>query len=52
MAGKEKTGVGEAESELFRERPWALCPAHPEFLDGENARAFVRLLTDWRRPAI
>jgi prephenate dehydrogenase len=44
MAGKEKTGVDEAESDLFRGRPWALCPARPEFLDGENARAFVRLL--------
>ena len=43
MAGKEVTGIAAAEADLFRNRPWALCPNAPG--DLERASEFV----DWIR---
>ena len=35
MAGKELRGVGAADAQLFRDRPYVLCPADPAELDTE-----------------
>jgi prephenate dehydrogenase len=43
MAGKETTGVAEAEAGLFRNRPYVLTPIEDQDLSREN----VLQLTDW-----
>ncbi len=44
MAGKERSGIAEAEAGLFRDRPWALCPSAPELLGDDRVAEFLRWL--------
>jgi prephenate dehydrogenase len=44
MAGKERSGISEAEAGLFRDRPWALCPNAPELLDEGRVVEFLHWL--------
>ena len=53
MAGKERSGIAEAESGLFTGRTWALCPFDPGMLERDPAAGFVRWIERiGARPAV